>query len=344
MFAPRSAAVPNKERIRTVQSQLPLYPEQASNFAPNVDALMVYITAVCVFFALAITAAIVLFFFLYHRKKPDDIGAVIHGDSRLEALWLVIPAVLALTMFAGGAVVYVDFRRAPLDTLDIYVVGKQWMWKSQQPNGLKEINELHVPVGRNVKLIMASEDVIHNFSVPAFRTKMDVVPGHYNTMWFRPTKTGRYHFFCSQYCGTNHAIMGGWVTVMEPSDYAAWLSGSSGENANPVVAGEKLFADKACNTCHLPDGKGRGPSLNGFYGAKVLLADGSTVAADDAYIHESLLAPNAKIVAGYQPQVMPSFQGQLTEEQILSLTAYIKSLQSQPVPPTGAGIAPTGKK
>ena len=305
---------------------------------------MVYITAICVFFAVAITAAIVLFFFLFHRKKPGDIGAVIHGDSRLEALWLVIPAVLALTMFAGGAVVYVDFRRAPMDTLDIYVVGKQWMWKSQQPNGLKEINELHVPVGRNVKLIMASEDVIHNLSIPAFRTKMDVVPGHYNTMWFRPTKTGRYHFFCSQYCGTNHAIMGGWVTVMEPSDYAAWLSGSSGENANPVVAGEKLFADKACNTCHLPDGKGRGPSLNGFYGGKVLLADGSTVAADDGYIRESVLAPNAKIVAGYQPQVMPSFQGQLTEEQILSLTAYIKTLQSQPVPATGAGIAPPGKK
>jgi len=309
-----------------------------------VDGLMLYITVVCLFFAVAITTAIVLFFFLYHRKKPGDIGAVIHGDSRLEALWLVVPAILALTMFAGGAVVYVDFRRAPMDTLDIYVIGKQWMWKSQQPNGLKEINELHVPVGRDVKLIMASEDVIHNFSVPDFRVKMDVVPGHYNTMWFRPTKTGRYHFFCSQYCGTNHAIMGGWVTVMEPSDYAAWLSGSSSADANPIVAGEKLFAEKACNTCHLPDGKGRSPSLNGVYGGKVLLADGSTVTADDAYIRESILAPNAKIVAGYQP-LMPTFQGQLTEEQILSLTAYIKSLQSQPVPATGAGIAPaTGKK
>ena len=344
MFVRRSAVAPNKEPTRTVQSQMPLYPEQASNFAPLVDGLMLYITVVCLFFAVAITTAIVLFFFLYHRKKPGDIGAVIHGDSRLEALWLVVPAILALTMFAGGAVVYVDFRRAPMDTLDIYVIGKQWMWKSQQPNGLKEINELHVPVGRDVKLIMASEDVIHNFSVPDFRVKMDVVPGHYNTMWFRPTKTGRYHFFCSQYCGTNHAIMGGWVTVMEPSDYAAWLSGSSSADANPIVAGEKLFAEKACNTCHLPDGKGRSPSLNGVYGGKVLLADGSTVTADDAYIRESILAPNAKIVAGYQP-LMPTFQGQLTEEQILSLTAYIKSLQSQPVPATGAGIAPaTGKK
>jgi cytochrome c oxidase subunit II len=323
---------------------MPLYPEEASNFAPHVDALMVYITLVCLFFAVAVTAAVVFFFFRYQRRQPGEIGAVIHGDSRLEALWLAVPSVLALTMFAAGAIVYVDFRRAPMDTLDIYVIGKQWMWKLQQPNGLKEINELHVPVGRNVKLIMASEDVIHNFSVPAFRTKMDVVPGHYNTLWFRPTRVGKYHFFCSQYCGTNHAVMGGWVTVMDDSDYAAWLSGSSGANQNPVAAGEKLFADKACITCHQGDGKGRAPSLNGVYQAKVLLADGSTVTADDAYIRESILAPAAKIVAGYQP-LMPAFQGQLSEEEILSLSAYIKSLQSLPVPATGAGIAPTtGKK
>jgi cytochrome c oxidase subunit 2 len=321
---------------------MPLYPEQASNFAPSVDALMVYITAVCLFFAVAVTAAVIFFFFKYRRNKPGEIGVPIHGDMRLEVLWLVVPLLLALTMFAGGAVIYVDYRRPPMDTLDIYVIGKQWMWKVQQPTGLKEINELHVPVGRNVKLILASEDVIHNFAVPDFRVKMDVVPGHYNTMWFRPTKPGKYHFFCSQYCGTNHAVMGGWVTVLEPVDYEAWLSGSSAD-ANPVVAGEKLFAEKACSTCHLPDGKGRAPSLNGVYEGKVLLADGSTVSADDAYIRESILAPNAKVVAGFLP-VMPSFQGQLTEEQILTLTAYIKSLQSQPVPATGAGIAPAGKK
>jgi cytochrome c oxidase subunit II len=321
---------------------MPLYPQEASNFAPNVDALMIYITVICLFFAVAITSAIVFFFFRYHRRKPGDIGVPIHGDMRLETLWLVIPLILALSMFAGGAVVYVDFRRAPLDTLDIYVVGKQWMWKAQQPTGLKEINELHVPVGRNVKLILASEDVIHNFSVPDFRVKMDVVPGHYNTMWFRPTKSGRYHFYCSQYCGTNHAIMGGWVTVMEPADYESWLTGSMGATANPVVAGERLFAEKACNTCHFSDGKGRGPSLNGLYEAKVLLADGSTVTADEPYLRESILAPNAKIVAGYQPQ-MPTYQGQLSEEQILSLLTYIKSLQGQPPPQTGAG-ATTGKK
>src|SRR5256884_406774 len=242
-----------------------------------------------------------------------------------------------------GAIVYVDYRNAPRDTLDIYVVGKQWMWKAQQPNGLKEINELHVPVGRDIRLILASEDVIHDFFVPAFRVKMDVVPGHYNTMWFRPTKPGRYHFFCSQYCGTNHAVMGGWVTVMEPTDYAAWLSGVSGGEANPVAAGEKLFAEKSCVTCHLANGTGRAPSLNGLYGGQVLLADGSTVTADDAYIRESILQANAKIVARYQP-LMPNYQGQLTEEQIFALIAYIKSLQSQPVPATGSGIAPVSEK
>jgi cytochrome c oxidase subunit II len=325
-----------------VQSQLPLYPEQASNFAPHVDALMVFISAVCFFFAFSITVAIVFFFFRYHRTKGNQVGISIHGDMRLEAAWMGVPMILAMIMFGWGAVVYVDYRNTPKDTLDIYVIGKQWMWKAQQPNGQKEINELHVPVGRNVRLILASEDVIHDFYVPAFRVKMDVVPGHYNTMWFQPTKPGRYHFFCSQYCGTNHAVMGGWVTVMEPSEYAAWLSGSPGGPADPVALGEKLFAEKACNTCHLSDGKGRAPSLNGVYGAKVLLADGSTVVADDAYIRESILLPNAKIVARYAP-LMPTYQGQLTEEQIIALMDYVKSLKEMPVP--SAGTAPaTGNK
>jgi cytochrome c oxidase subunit II len=240
-------------------------------------------------------------------------------------------------------VIYVDYRHTPNDTLDVYVIGKQWMWKLQQPDGRKEINELHVPVNRNVRLIMASEDVIHDFSVPSFRVKMDVVPGHYNTMWFRPTKVGKYHFFCSQYCGTNHAAMGGWVTVMEADDYAKWMSGTNG-SGDPVAMGEKLYSELACNTCHLPDGKGRGPSYYGVYGSKVKLADGSTVSADDAYIRESILQPNAKIVAGYVP-VMPSFQGLVTEDQVLALTAYIKSLKDQPPPgKPGATEPATGKK
>jgi len=313
-----------------VQSQLPLYPEQASNFAASVDSLMYFMIAVCLFFAVGISIAVVYFFFKYRRRAPDEIGVPIHGNMRLEVTWIVLPLFFLLAMFGWGAVVFVNFRHMPPDALDIYVVGKQWMWKLQQPNGRREINELHIPVNRDIKLIMSSEDVIHDFFVPAFRVKMDVVPGHYNTMWFRATKTGRYHFFCSQYCGTNHAVMGGWVTVMEPDDYAAWLAGSSG-TGDPVADGEKLFEQLACSTCHLPDGKGRGPSYNGIYGSKVRLADGTTATVDDAYIRESILQPNAKIVAGFQP-VMPSFQGLVTEDQILSLTAYIRSLKDQPPP------------
>jgi len=310
-----------------------------------VDALFSYILVTSIFFTVLVTLLAIFAAYRYRRKSPSEIGAEIEGNTALEIGWTLIPLMLALGMFAWGAVIYVNYRTAPKDTLDIYVVGKQWMWKLQQPNGRKEINELHIPVNRNIKLILGSEDVIHNFYVPAFRVKMDVVPGRYNTMWFRPTKVGKYHFFCSQYCGTNHAVMGGWVTVMDPAEYAAWLSDEGGD-LNPVSAGEKLFTQLACNTCHLPNGTGRAPSLNGVYGAKVLLADGTIVTADDAYIRESILQPKAKIVAGYQP-VMPTFQGLVSEEQILDLTAYIKSLESQPVPAKGAGIAPAnaaGKK
>ncbi len=325
-------------------SSLPFFPVEASNFAGNVDSLFSFILLTCLFFAVIVTLLIIFAAIKFRRRSEGEVGNTVEGNTALEIGWTLVPLVLAIAMFAWGAVIYVHFRTAPQNTLDIYVVGKQWMWKLQQPNGRKEINELHVPVNRDIKLIMGSEDVIHNFYVPAFRVKMDVVPGRYNTLWFRPTKVGKYHFFCSQYCGTNHAIMGGWVTVQDPADYAAWLSDEGGD-LNPASAGEKLFTQLACATCHIANGTGRAPSLNGLYGAKVLLADGSTVTADEAYIRESIVQPKAKIVAGYQP-VMPTFQGLVTEEQILNLTAYIKSLQTQPVPLKGAGIAPVtaGKK
>jgi cytochrome c oxidase subunit 2 len=326
-----------------VQSQLPLFPEQASNFAGSIDALMFYILVTSVFFAVTVTLVVLYFAVKFRRTDEKQIGTPIHGSVALEIAWTILPLILAMVMFAWGATIYVNYRQPPPDTLDIYVIAKQWMWKLQQPDGRREINELHIPVNRNVKLIMASEDVIHDFFVPAFRVKMDVVPGRYTTLWFRATKPGRYHFFCSQYCGTNHAVMGGWVTVMEPAEYAAWLSGEHAD-INPAAAGEKLFAQFACSSCHLLTGKGRGPSLNGVYGSKVLLADGSTVIADEVYIRESILNPKAKIVAGYQP-LMPTFQGQVSEDQILSLTAYIKSLQVQSAPAAPAAAAPdTGKK
>jgi cytochrome c oxidase subunit II len=327
-----------------VRSTLPFLPEPASNFAGKVDAVFMFVLLTCLFFAVLVTVVATYAAFKYRRTSPGEVGSTLEGNLVLEIGWTVIPLGIALVMFVWGAVVYVNFRTDPKNTLNIYVVGKQWMWKAEQPNGKREINELHLPVNRDVKLILGSEDVIHDFYVPAFRVKMDVVPGRYNTMWFRPTKVGRYHFFCSQYCGTNHAVMGGWVTVMDPADYAAWLSNEAG-NLDPASAGQELFTQLACITCHFSDGTGRAPSLNGVYGAKVLLADGSMITADEAYIRESILQPNAKIVAGFQP-VMPTFQGLVTEEQIMNLTAYIKSLQSQPVPAKGAGIAPaaTGKK
>jgi cytochrome c oxidase subunit 2 len=323
---------------------MPFFPDEASNFADKVDGLFAFILLTCLFVGVLVSSLIIFAAFKYRRRSPGEVGDTVEGNMVLEVGWTVIPLMIMIVMFAWGAVVYVNYRVPPKDALDIYVIGKQWMWKIQQPNGRKEINELHVPVNQDVRLILGSEDVIHNFYVPAFRVKMDVVPGRYNTMWFRPTKVGKYHFFCSQYCGTNHAVMGGWVTVQDPSEYAAWLSDSGGA-ANPVSAGEKLFSELACNTCHLSNGTGRAPSLNGVFGAKVLFADGTLATADEAYIRESILQPKAKIVAGYQP-VMPTFQGLVTEEQIFNLTAYVKSLQSQPVPATGAGIAPVsmGKK
>jgi len=321
-----------------VPSSLPFFPVEASSIAGSVDALFAFILLTSLFFTVLVAALVLFAALRYKRKSPGEVGNKVEGHLAMEIGWTLIPLVIAIGMFAWGAVVYVNFRVAPTDTLDIYVIGKQWMWKSQQPNGRKEINELHVPVNRNIKLIMGSEDVIHNFYVPAFRVKMDVVPGRYNTLWFRPTVPGKYHFYCSQYCGTNHALMGGWVTVQEPAEYAAWLSGESGD-VNPVSAGEKLFTSLACTTCHVGNGTGRGPSLNGVFGAKVLFADGSMAIADESYIRESILLPKAKIVAGFQP-VMPTFQGLVTEEQIQNLTAYIKSLKSQPVPAKGAGIAP----
>ena len=227
-------------------------------------------------------------------------------------------------MFLWGAVLFIRNGLPPAAATEIFVVGKQWMWKIQYPDGRRDFNALHVPVGVPIKLTMASEDVIHDFAIPAFRIKKDVVPGHYSTLWFKATKTGKYHFYCDQYCGTSHSAMIGWVTVMEPAQYVQWLSGGGGGGGKPLAeAGADLYKQYACITCH---DTGRGPSFVGVYGSTVKLSSGQTVLADDAYIRESILNPSAKIVAGYTP-LMPTFQGQLSEEQILQLTAYIKSLE-----------------
>src|SRR5262249_43940276 len=305
-------------------TDLPLFPQQASTGAARVDALFLFLMVVSVFFASLIFFLILYFAIKYRRRSEAEQPRPIFGDLRLEVLWTVIPLGLTMIMFVWGARLYFTTATPPADALEITVVGKQWMWKFQHPEGQREINELHVPVGRPVKLTMASEDVIHSFFVPAFRVKMDVVSGRYSATWFTAIKPGTFHLFCAQYCGTVHAGMGGRVVVMTPTAYEAWLSGgATGESL--MAAGERLFQQLGCSTCHRPDGTGVGPALVGFFGQTGPRQSGKRVVADKANIGKSVLTPPAKIVAGYQP-LMPTFQGLVSEEGLLQIIAYIRSL------------------
>jgi cytochrome c oxidase subunit 2 len=304
----------------------PLFPESASTMAGQVDALFFVLVAVSAFFVVLIASLIVIFSVRYRRRRDSDVGTNVHPSVALEIAWIAIPTMLAVVLFVWGARVYFAMSSPPAETLDVYAVGKQWMWKFQHLSGQREINELHVPVGRAVRLTMTSEDVIHDLYVPAFRMKVDVVPGRYVTEWFQATKPGTYHLFCSQYCGTRHSSMVGQVVVMEPQAYQAWLSG--GGMGSMASSGEKLFQDLACSSCHRADGQGRGPMLQGLFGSRVALSTGQVVTADEAYVRESILSPTAKVLAGFQP-IMPTFQGLVSEEQLLQLVEYIKSLKSQ---------------
>jgi len=320
--------------------ELPLWPEAASKVATDVDHLYIYISLVSVVMTVLIFATIFIFAVKYRRRSESEVPQPIHGSLRLEITWSIIPFLVMLTFFWWGAKIYFYNAVPPPNSMDVYVVGKQWMWKLQYPGGQREINELHVPIGQPVKLTLASEDVIHSFFIPALRIKHDVVPGHYDTMWFTADKPGRYHLFCAEYCGTEHSGMVGWVTVMSPADYQNWLAGG-GSSGSMAQQGERLFEQLGCSGCHLLDRQGRGPMLRGMYGSHVQLAGGGTALVDDAYIRESILNPNAKITAGYKPNVMPSFQGQLSEEQILQLVVYVKSLGNANAPgaPAAASTA-----
>jgi cytochrome c oxidase subunit II len=321
-------------------TNLPLFPEAASAQAGQVDAVFFFMVAVTAFFSVLIAALVVIFAIKYRRKRDEEIGAAIHGSLALELLWTVIPFGIAMMMFAWGAKVFFDLYRPPVGAMEIFVVGKQWMWKVQHMGGQREINELHVPVGRTVKLIMGSEDVIHSFYIPAFRVKADVIPGRYNTLWFEATKPGTYHLFCAEYCGTKHSGMIGSVTVMEPSDFQVWLSGGPAEDS-PIAAGQKLFQDLVCITCHTPGAQARGPVLKGLWGKQIELQGGGKATMDEAYVRESIVNPQAKVVAGYQP-IMPTFQGLVTEEQLLQLIAYVRSVAQQPAEPAPAGTGAAG--
>ncbi len=322
---------------------IPFLPEQASTFAPEVDLYFLFLVGLTLFFTLLVGILAIVFMVRYRRRRADEVPEPVEGAMLLEITWTVIPFLISMFIFAWGAKIYYDMYKEPKDALEIFVTGKQWMWRAQHPDGVREINELHVPLGRRVKLTMTSEDVIHSYFIPAFRTKADLVPGRYTMTWFEPTKAGTYHLFCAEYCGTQHSGMIGKVIVMEQAAYQAWLAGGTSEGS-PASNGQKLFASLACSTCHQDQNRGRGPTLAGLYGTEVRLDNGSTVIADDAYIRESILNPNAKLVAGYQG-IMPTFQGQVSEEQIVQMIAYIKSIGpkqdgTKPASAPVAGAAP----
>ncbi len=305
----------------------PLFPDQASTMATQVDSLFFFLVGVSVFFATLIFVVIIVFAVKYRRRSENEQPQEIQSDLRLEILWTVIPLGLTLVMFVWGAKLFFMINDPPANSLEINIVAKQWMWKVQHPEGQLEIDELHIPVGRPVKLIMTSQDVIHDFFVPAFRVKKDVLPGRYTTVWFEATTPGEYHLFCSQYCGTQHSGMIGRIVVMPVTEYQAWLSGGA-TGVSLATAGERLFERLGCNTCHLENGTGRGPSLEGLFGKTVKLAGGNSVTADETYIRESIVNPQAKIVAGYQP-IMPVFKGLISEDGILQILAYLKTLKRE---------------
>ena len=310
--------------------------------AGKVDGLFIFLLIISGLMTALIFTAVVYFAARYRHRK-GVLAEQIEGSTPLELTWTIIPFGVFLVIFGWSAVVFFQSRTPPRDATEVYVVAKQWMWKLEHAEGQREINELHVPVNRDVKLIMTSQDVIHSFFVPAFRMKQDVLPGRYTIAWFRATKPGTYHLFCSQYCGTQHSGMIGSVIVMEPAQYEAWMGGGS---TGPLSAtGEKVFSELGCVTCHRSDSQGRGPNLQGVFGKPVQLEDGRTVTADENYLRECILDPGSRRVKGFQP-IMPTFQGLVTEEQVNALVAYIKSMaNAQPATvAAGAGSPAAGAK
>lgn len=318
-----------------MQSWIPFIPESASTESSRVDALYFYLSGVTVFFTLLIAGVIILFVIRYRRRTPFEIPRPIAGSHTLETLWSVIPFVISMSIFVWGAGLYFHQSRPPKNAIEVYVVAKQWMWKFQHATGQREINELHIPVGQKVKLIMTSEDVIHDFFVPAFRVKNDVVPGKYTTLWFEATKAGNYHLFCAEYCGMNHSQMVGSIVVMDRTEFNNWLGGNANQQS-AASSGQQLYQTLGCASCHGNTGEGgRGPALLGVFNSNVQLTTGQTIRADEAYVRESILNPQAKLAAGFGP-IMPTFQGVVNEEQIVQLIAYVKSLSSQSAGAAGA--------
>lgn len=304
--------------------EFPLFPEQASTIASGVDGVYFLLVGLSLFFAVVVLFFILFFAIKYRRDSRAERSGLVFESRTLEFIWLFVPLVLGLGVFVIQAKAYFDLYRPPINALEIYIVGRQWMWKAQHPEGQDEINKLHVPVNRPVRLIMTSQDVIHSFYIPAFRVKQDVLPDHYTSIWFEATQPGTYHLFCAEYCGTDHAEMGGSVIVMPEAEYQQWLTDDSG-NVPLAEAGEAQFQQLGCATCHRTDNQGRGPSLVGLFGQEVELEGRQTVTADEEYLRESIVNPQVRIVAGY-PSIMPTYQGQISDERLQQIVAYLKSL------------------
>ena len=304
--------------------ELPIWPPRAGDYAARLDFLYI-----CLLVIAFLTAGLVIFllaFFAtkYRHGSSADRSSPTRKTWRWEVGWTTASLLFFVGFAMWGAKIYLRLYNPPPDALQIYIVGKQWMWKAQHPGGQREIDELHVPAGQDVRLVMASQDVIHSFYIPALRIKQDVVPGRYETMWFRADKPGRYHLFCAEYCGTDHAHMGGWLTVLNPREYGDWLRQQGGQQTL-AQQGQDLFRRYGCSGCHNPGGTVRAPQLEGVFGSPVPLSDGHVVTADEKYIRDSILDPKAQVAAGYAP-VMPTFAGQLSEEDLAKLVAYIQSI------------------
>ena len=302
-----------------------LFPREASTIAPYMDELYFFLLAMTVVGVLLV-ATILVTFSLRYRKSVHPVATQIEGSTLLEATWTIIPLGIFLICFVWGALLYFRIYNPPMNPMNIYIVGKQWMWKAEHPGGQHEINALHVPTGQPIQLTMISQDVFHSFSIPEFRIKREVIPGRYSTVWFNATTPGTYHLFCTQYCGTNHSVMIGEITVLTPEDYKKWTEEST-SGMSLAQNGERLFASMGCNACHSGTAAARGPSLAGVFGSKLQLTNGSQVLVNEAYLRDAILNPSQHVTAGYSP-IMPTYQGQISEDGLIDLVEYLKTLHT----------------
>ncbi len=312
---------------------IPLFPDAASQYASRVDRLFIILLIICGGMSLLVFGLMIVFGTKYWSKRRTDRSGRIYTSIAIEGSWLVGTLIVFVILFAAGAALYFDVQSPPADAEPIYVVAKQWMWQVQHPEGRREINEIHVPVGRPVKVILRSEDVIHDLFLPEFRVKQDALPSRYTSLWFTAEKPGTYRLLCAEYCGTNHSRMTGRLIAMEEDDYRRWLEG--GVSGSLASQGEKLFSHYACDSCHKHGG--RGPDLGGLIGRRVSFSDGSSMVADQEYVRQSILRPAEKVVVGYQ-NIMPSYEGKIDEVEMIKLLAFIESTRGTVETEPGATV------